>query len=233
MDTAKPTRSAEGIARTCSTCAHRLNPGEDFPCSECSAIRNGNQFLWVAPIPTAEAKELTAEQVDAMDDTAGITPEQRGSKPSNPKDALGIRKAPMSTVSAAVLAEVGVAMLEGASKYGRHNYRAVGVRSSVYYDATMRHLMDWWEGVDIDPDSNMHHITKAITSLVVLRDAMIQGMVTDDRPPRSQPFFPRLNEKAGEIVDKHAEKRPRHYTIKDTDWIAEQVQAEYLAGERR
>lgn len=133
-------------------------------------------------------------------------------KPSNPKDAIGIRKAPMSTVSAAVLAEVGVAMLEGAAKYGRHNYRAVGVQASVYYDATMRHLMDWWEGVDIDPDSGMHHITKAITSLVVLRDAMLQGMIADDRPPRSVPFYGRLNDLAGAILDRHADKRPVHFT---------------------
>lgn len=139
------------------------------------------------------------------------------SKPSNPKDALGIRKAPMSTVSAAVLAEVGVAMLEGAAKYGRHNYRAVGVQSSVYYDATMRHLMAWWEGEDIDPDSGMSHITKAITSLVVLRDAMIQGMLTDDRAPRSAEFYGRLNQLAGAILDRHADKAPKHYTIADTE----------------
>lgn len=136
-------------------------------------------------------------------------------KPSNPKDAIGIRKAPMSTVSAVVLAEIGVAMLEGAAKYGRHNYRAVGVQSSVYYDATMRHLMDWWEGVDIDPDSGMHHITKAITSLVVLRDAMIQGMLTDDRPPPSPEFYAGLNKLAGEILDRHADKKPKHYTRAD------------------
>jgi len=103
-------------------------------------------------------------------------------------------------------------MLEGAAKYGRHNYRVVGVQSSVYYDATMRHLMDWWEGVDIDPDSGLHHITKAIASLVVLRDAMIQGMITDDRPPRSREFYAHLNAKAGEILDRHADKAPRHYT---------------------
>lgn len=137
------------------------------------------------------------------------------SKPSNPKDAIGIRKAPMSTVSAAVLAEVGVAMLEGAAKYGRHNYRAVGVQSSVYYDATMRHLMAWWEGEDTDPDSGMSHITKAITSLVVLRDAMIQGMLTDDRAPRSAEFYGRLNELSGQILDRHADKTPKHYTIAD------------------
>lgn len=136
-------------------------------------------------------------------------------KPSNPKDIVGVRKAPMSTVSAPVLAEIGVGMLEGAAKYGRHNYRIVGVRSSVYYDATMRHLMSWWEGEDIDPESGMSHITKAITSLVVLRDAQIQGTVTDDRAPRSAEFYPALNKLAGEIIDRHADKSPRHYTIND------------------
>lgn len=136
-----------------------------------------------------------------------------GAKPSNPKDMAGMRKAPMSTVPANVLAEIGVAMLEGASKYGRHNYRAVGVRGSVYYDGTMRHLMDWWEGEDIDPDSGMSHITKAITSLVVLRDAMIQGKFTDDRPPRSKPFYPGLNACAAAIVDRYADRNPTHHTI--------------------
>lgn len=136
-------------------------------------------------------------------------------KPSNPKDIVGVRKAPMSTVSAPVLAEIGVGMLEGAAKYGRHNYRIVGVRSSVYYDATMRHLMSWWEGEDIDPESGMSHITKAITSLVVLRDSQIQGTVTDDRAPRSAEFYPALNKLAGEIIDRHADKSPRHYTIAD------------------
>jgi Domain of unknown function (DUF5664) len=138
------------------------------------------------------------------------------SKPTNPKDSIGIRKAPMSTVPAGVIAEVGLGLLEGAAKYGRHNYRALGVRASVYYDATMRHLMQWWEGEDTDPDSGLSHITKAITSLVVLRDAMMQGMVTDDRPPSSAPFMADLNERAGQIIDKYAGKNPRHYTVNDT-----------------
>lgn len=137
-------------------------------------------------------------------------------KPSNPKDIVGIRKVPMSTVSAAVLAEMGVAMLEGAAKYGRHNYRAVGVRSSVYYDATMRHLMSWWEGEDIDPDSGLSHVTKALCTLAVLRDAQMQEMVTDDRPPRSAQFYAAMNVAAGAMLDKHADKSPRHFTIADT-----------------
>ena len=67
--------------------------------------------------------------------------EEKRSKETNPKDAVGIKKAPMSTVSAAVIAELGLAMMEGARKYGRHNYRVSGIRMSVYYDAALRHLM--------------------------------------------------------------------------------------------
>ena len=134
-------------------------------------------------------------------------------KPTNPKDLVGVRKVPMSTVPATVMAEIGVAMLEGASKYGRHNYRVVGVRGSVYYDGVMRHLMAWWEGEDLDPDSGMSHVTKAITSLVVLRDAMMQGKFTDDRPPRALPFYPTLNAGAADIIDRYAGRNPTHYTI--------------------
>lgn len=106
------------------------------------------------------------------------------SKDTNPKDAVGIRRWRQFTcIPLTVVAEIGVAMLEGARKYGRHNYRVAGVRSSVYVDAAMGHIMQYWEGEDTDPDSGLHHITKAIASLVVLRDAQINGMVTDDRPP--------------------------------------------------
>jgi hypothetical protein len=136
-------------------------------------------------------------------------------KDTNPKDLVGVSKAPMSTVSAVVLAEIGVAMLEGALKYGRHNYRASGVRASVYYDATMRHLFDWWEGTDIDPASRMHHVTKAITSLTVLRDAMIRGLMVDDRPPRSEGFYEELNAKAAALIVQYKDMHPTHYTEKN------------------
>ena len=128
---------------------------------------------------------------------------------------VGVRKAPMSTVPANVLAEIGVAMLEGSVKYGRHNYRAAGVRASVYYDAVMRHLMAWWEGEDIDTDSNMNHITKALSCLVVLRDAQMQQMYTDDRPPKSKVFYEELHQKSAIILDKYSDRNPKHYTELD------------------
>lgn len=136
-----------------------------------------------------------------------------GAKPTNPKDMVGIRKVPFSVLPTPVLWEASLGMMEGALKYGRHNYRAIGVRASVYYDATQRHLTDWWEGTDIDPASRLHHITKAISSLMVLRDAQIRGMCEDDRPPATDPaFLQMLNDRASELVDIHADKNPKHYT---------------------
>ncbi len=130
-------------------------------------------------------------------------------KPSNPKDSVGIAKVPFSTVSAVVWAEVGLAMMEGARKYGRHNYREVGVLGSVYYDATLRHLTDWYEGQDIDPASGLSHITKAIASLTVLRDSMIRENWVDDRPPAVRDgWMEELNAKAKEIIEKYPNPVP-------------------------
>ena len=146
-----------------------------------------------------------------------IEQEQDAWKRTNPKDAVGTGKSPMSVVSGPVMQEVALGMLEGARKYGRHNYRVAGVRASIYYDATMRHLMQWWEGEDTDPDSGLSHITKAICSLVVLRDSMVRDMMHDDRPPPTDAeWMRRLNEKARKIVDKYPDAC-MPYVAGDTD----------------
>lgn len=142
-------------------------------------------------------------------------------KPSNPKDIVGIRKVSLSVLPTPVMWEVALGMTEGALKYGRHNYRAIGVRASVYYDATQRHMTDWWEGQDLDPESGLNHITKAISSLTVLRDAMIRDMWEDDRPPATDPaFLQDLNARASLLVDKYADRNPKHYTNKNYREVA-------------
>jgi hypothetical protein len=141
---------------------------------------------------------------------------QGSSKPTNPKDAIGIKKLPFSVLPWRVLTGVALAMLEGAAKYGRHNYRASGVRASVYFDAVVaRHLTDWWEGIDVDPDSGEHHIDKAIAGLMVMRDSMYQGNFVDDRPPSGQVDMNDLNRRAALILDRHKDKAPKHFTIND------------------
>lgn len=137
-------------------------------------------------------------------------------KQTNPKDAIGAKKLPFSVLPWRVLCGVALAMLEGAAKYGRHNYRIAGVRASVYFDAVVgRHLTQWWEGEDIDAESGRHHIEKAIAGLMVLRDSMLQGNFVDDRPPRGNVDIAELNAEAARIIDLHADKNPRHFTIAD------------------
>jgi hypothetical protein len=129
-------------------------------------------------------------------------------KATNPKEAVGTAKPPLSTVSGPVLAELGVAMMEGSRKYGRHNYRVSGVRFSTYYDACFRHMVKCWEGEDIDPDSGLSHVTKAIATLFVLRDAMIQGQVNDDRPPKSPAgFFTALEAACKAVIAKYPDSK--------------------------
>jgi len=147
-------------------------------------------------------------------------------KETNPKDVIGTQKAGISCVPVEVTFEVGLAMLEGAAKYGRYNYRAVGVRASVYYDAAMRHIAKWWAGQDIDPESGLPHLVKALSTLYVLRDAERHRMMDDDRPPQPRVVdvsLEEMNDVAAEILGRHADKCPRHYTIEDSyDYIFEE-----------
>tara|TARA_R110002020_G_scaffold84336_1_gene208969 strand:- start:42 stop:446 length:405 start_codon:yes stop_codon:yes gene_type:complete len=129
-------------------------------------------------------------------------------KETNPKDAISTRKPRFySGLPANVTKEVSIGMMEGAMKYGRHNYRVAGVRASVYIDATIGHILDYWEGQDIDPESNLHHITKAIASLYVLRDSQMRNMCEDDRPPKSDVEGDKLRLQA--VVDELFNKYPK------------------------
>lgn len=140
-------------------------------------------------------------------------------KDGNPKDAVGSKKwRQFLTIPRQVMWEVAVAMLEGALKYGRHNYRGAGVRGSVYADAAMGHIDQWIEGEDIDPDSGIHHISKAIASLTVLRDAQMNDFWVDDRPPRIADLAKTrayLQEKVEEVFERYGHIEPHHWTIND------------------
>lgn len=155
------------------------------------------------------------------------------SKDGNPKDAIGTRKwRQFFTIPQRVMWEVGVALLEGAMKYGRHNYRPAGVRASVYTDAAMGHISQWIEGEDIDSDSGLSHITKAIASLVVLRDGMIEGNFEDDRPPRHEGLDAHRGGLQA-VVEGLFEKYPepvRPFTQKDAD-ISSEIISSYFDGQ--
>lgn len=137
------------------------------------------------------------------------TKESGNMKPTNPKDIAGSNKVPVnSMISGAVKAEIAAALLEGSLKYGRHNYRQDGVRASIYYDALGRHSDAWWEGEDVDPDSGINHLSKAIAGLMILRDCQIRGMMNDDRPPKTEGFLEEVNEITKKLIAKYPNPVP-------------------------
>lgn len=127
----------------------------------------------------------------------------------NPKDLLGIKKIPYSCLPVPVIAEIAVAMFEGALKHGRHNYRKAEVIASIYFDAAKRHMDAFMEGEDIDPDSDIHHLSKAIASLIVLRDGIMNGMCIDDRPPKSMngKWMEDLNKKVEDLLERYPDPK--------------------------
>lgn len=128
-------------------------------------------------------------------------------KPSNPKDAVGIKKLSMANAPVEVLMELGLAMHEGALKYGRFNWRTSGVRAGVYFDAALRHLFAWWAGQDFDPDSDVHHLVKAMACFAVIRDAQLYGKMNDDRPTtNADALMCEVNARAARLVEKYGSK---------------------------
>lgn len=154
-----------------------------------------------------------------MRDVAPQEMEKRLSeKETNPKDAIGSDKLPMHLwpASATMFGVVGLA--NGMLKYGRGNWRAAGIRPSIYVDACIRHLNDWFEGNECDPDDGVHNLSAALACLGILVDAMVTGKMVDDRNfnghgyrearQMMEPHIKRLKEM-------HKDRNPKHWSIKD------------------
>lgn len=140
-------------------------------------------------------------------------------KPTNPKDAIGCTKLPLHLWPTTATAMGSVALLEGALKYGRTNWREAGVRASIYVDACKRHLDAWFEGEDVAPDSGVPHLANALACLAIIVDAQAAGKLNDDRAYNGAGYR-RLVDELTSHVERlkalHAGKTPKHYDIADS-----------------
>ena len=121
----------------------------------------------------------------------------------NPKDRAGSKKPNLSIIPLRPLYEVALALYEGALKYGPWNWREESVDEMIYVDAAIRHLNQWIAGEDIDPDSGLPHISKAIAGLVVLRDAQVHSCSIDIRRAKQNVDFADLMERQAVINEKY------------------------------
>lgn len=107
---------------------------------------------------------------------------------SNIKTAAAIGKPKLSAVPPVGLLALGAAMSDGASKYGRFNWRTTEVTASVFYDAMMRHLLGWWSGEDHASDSRVAHLGHLMAGAAIVLDAEMHNVFNDDRDAMRTPL---------------------------------------------
>lgn len=135
-------------------------------------------------------------------------------KPTNPKDAIGSGKLSIGLVPQTGIVLEALAFTEGGLKYGAHNYRIMGVRSSIYKDAAMRHMMKWWNGEECDPKTKIPHLASARACLNVILDAHVMGLLNDDRPPENLGLVRLIDSSAESVAhlkELFKDHKPRHY----------------------
>jgi hypothetical protein len=151
-------------------------------------------------------------------------------KPTNPKDMIGSNKLPLHLWPETATATGCLAMLDGALKYGRSNFRAIGVKATIYADACKRHINHWLEGRDIDPDSGAPELAHALACLAIIVDAQAAGKLTDDRLVRGgyAKLVKDLTPHVARIKALHAHRDPKHYTIADSSRRERRVRSRRL-----
>ena len=138
-------------------------------------------------------------------------------KPTNPKDLIGSDKLPLHLWPSTATALGSLGLLDGMLKYGRSNFRAVGVRATIYIDAVMRHILAYLEGEDTDPDSGLPHMAHALACLAIIVEAQAKGNLADDRlyPTQYRNWINTLTPHVKRLKQLRAGVNPKHYTIAD------------------
>ncbi|MFV0443258.1 MAG: dATP/dGTP diphosphohydrolase domain-containing protein [Planctomycetaceae bacterium] len=163
--------------------------GSDFQlCQDCWE-RDSSRLWWsmiAALAPPEDTDLMTEHDLPRIFNPDGPA--------ENPKDRVGAGKPPLHLIPPAAEILEAVVMGLGARKYGEFNWRTSKVRATVYIAAAKRHLAQWLDGQDDDPESGVSHLAHARACLGVLLDAIATGNVIDDRPNAGP---------AAELIQKH------------------------------
>jgi len=74
----------------------------------------------------------------------------------------------------------------GSRKYAKYNFLK-GASASESTSSLLRHLVAWWEGEDLDPESGLHHLAHMAWNALRLCDETLSGVSVDDRPKLTDP----------------------------------------------
>ena len=94
------------------------------------------------------------------------------------KDKLDWSMIPFPT-----LQEVVKVFHYGANKYAKDNWKS-GTSHSRAFASMLRHLLAWYDGEDIDPESGLYHLAHLGAQTLMLADNIKRGTAIDDRDLR-------------------------------------------------
>lgn len=146
-----------------------------------------------------------------------------GLKPTNPKDAIGSNKIPLHLWPQTATIYGSMALLSGALKYGRANWRSTSVRASIYVDALSRHLGNWFEGQDADEETGLSHLAHVLACAAILVDALESGTLKDDRQfcTISPGTMRKLTDDVARLKKQYESLNPRHFDIQDSKRVTQ------------
>lgn len=184
------------------------------------------EFPFIDPIstePDAAARAVESSHVPTL--RSVDVPAVAAVKATNPKDAAATTRIPLWLLSPIAKAHWALAQFAGMIKYGAWNWRIAGVRSSVYLSAALRHLDAYASGEEIDPIDGTDHRANVMACMAILIDAEASGKLVDDRAPSVcvRGTYGRLEELGKKLLAQNADKKPRHFTIEDTNVPQEEV----------
>jgi hypothetical protein len=90
-------------------------------------------------------------------------------------------KPPMSLLPFIALKETSHVLAFGKDKYGAHSWRHNTREWSRMTDALLRHIGDWLEGEDNDPETGRSHLAHAACCVLFLLTYVLTGIGKDDR----------------------------------------------------
>lgn len=101
---------------------------------------------------------------------------------NNVKTAAAAKKPRMAAVPPIAIMALGAAMQTGADKYGLFNWRDTSVTATVFYNAMVRHLEQWYSGEQCASDTGVHHLAHLMAGAAIILDAEMNEVFKDDRP---------------------------------------------------
>jgi len=92
-------------------------------------------------------------------------------------------KSQVESISPRALLLLGDVLTYGCRKYAKFNWTA-GINVTQIYASTLRHLLKWYNGEDLDDESSLPHLAHALCDAMFLLEYMDNPRYAefDDRP---------------------------------------------------